>query len=72
MIIPILCFSCSSTLADKWRAYERLQQEGRTKCEALDLLNVRRYCCRNNMLSHVDLIETLLKQQPATVRKGQE
>jgi DNA-directed RNA polymerase I, II, and III subunit RPABC5 len=72
MLPVVLCVSCGAVLADKWRTYERLQREGRTKGEALDILNIRRYCCRNNMLSHVDLIETLLRQQaPLSAARAQ-
>lgn len=28
--------------------------------EALDILNLKRYCCRRMVLTHVDLIEKLL------------
>ena len=32
--------------------------------DALDALNLRRYCCRRMLLAHVDLIEKLLNYHP--------
>lgn len=32
--------------------------------DALDALNLRRYCCRRMLLSHVDLIVKLLDYHP--------
>jgi DNA-directed RNA polymerase I, II, and III subunit RPABC5 len=33
--------------------------------EALDEIGLQRYCCRRMILTHVDLIEKLLKYVPA-------
>ena len=32
--------------------------------DALDALNLKRYCCRRMLLGHVDLIEKLLNYAP--------
>jgi hypothetical protein len=36
--------------------------------EALDEIGLQRYCCRRMILTHVDLIEKLLKYVPAADR----
>jgi DNA-directed RNA polymerases I, II, and III subunit RPABC5 len=36
--------------------------------DAIDHLNLRRYCCRRMVLTHVDLIEKLLKYVPTEER----
>ncbi|VDN06944.1 unnamed protein product [Thelazia callipaeda] len=65
MIIPVRCFTCGKVIGNKWDAYLGLLQaeysEGR---DALDALNLRRYCCRRMLLSHVDLIVKLLDYHP--------
>ncbi|GAC92963.1 hypothetical protein PHSY_000523 [Pseudozyma hubeiensis SY62] len=60
MIIPIRCFSCGKVIGDKWNAYLALLLDGRTEGEALTELDLKRYCCRRMVLTHVDLIEKLL------------
>lgn len=36
--------------------------------DAIDDLNLQRYCCRRMILTHVDLIEKLLKYVPSAER----
>ena len=38
----------------------------------MDELGLNRYCCRRMMLTHVDLIEKLLKYAPADFALGKE
>lgn len=64
MIIPVRCFTCGKVIGDKWDAYLSLLQSNYTEGDALDTLNLRRYCCRRMLLSHVDLIEKLLNYHP--------
>lgn len=61
MIIPIRCFTCGKVIGNKWDAYLELLEKDVSVSEALDYLNLRRYCCRRMLISHVDLIEMLLK-----------
>ena len=74
MIIPVRCFTCGKVLADKWNFYKNelkknkedtiinvnvktIQQTPEGK--AMDKLQLKRYCCRRAILSHVDLIEII-------------
>ncbi|CAK1359755.1 unnamed protein product [Cercospora beticola] len=67
MIIPIRCFSCGKVIADLYERYVELigtvQENGDTVSDgdAMDQLGLNRYCCRRMMLTHVDLIEKLLR-----------
>jgi DNA-directed RNA polymerase subunit N (RpoN/RPB10) len=60
MIIPIRCFTCGKVIGNKWDAYVALLQDDYPEGDALDELQLKRYCCRRMLLSHVDLIEKLL------------
>ena len=60
MLIPVRCFTCGKVVGNKWEQYLKLQQAGYTAGKALDALNLKRFCCRRMLLTHVDLIEKLL------------
>jgi len=64
MIIPIRCFSCGKVIGNKWEAYLGLLQAEYQEGDALDALQLKRYCCRRMLLGHVDLIEKLLNYAP--------
>ncbi|KAK1781037.1 8 kDa subunit-domain-containing protein [Copromyces sp. CBS 386.78] len=65
MIIPIRCFSCGKVVGDLWERYLQLiDGEEITDGDALDQLGLKRYCCRRMVMTHVDLIEKLLKYTP--------
>ncbi|TET80832.1 MAG: DNA-directed RNA polymerase subunit N [Candidatus Heimdallarchaeota archaeon] len=60
MIIPIRCFTCGTLIADKWDEFKIKIQEGENPEKTLDKLNVKRWCCRRMLVSHIDLIEDFL------------
>ena len=61
MIIPVRCFTCNKVVGSLWEEYQKLLSEGKTNEEALNQLNLKRYCCRRMIISHVDLIDKLIK-----------
>lgn len=62
MICPVRCFSCGQVVADKYDEYIRLiTQEKKTFEEALDILGINKYCCRRMLLSHVEVIDDIMK-----------
>jgi DNA-directed RNA polymerase I, II, and III subunit RPABC5 len=60
MLIPIRCYTCGMVVANKWTIYQELLKTMSSK-EALNLLNLNRYCCRRMLLTHVEIIDQLLK-----------
>ena len=70
MIIPVRCFSCGFLVGDKWEDFARRVKEGENAGKVLDDLGVKRYCCRRMLLSHVDIIDEILKfYEEASKRK---
>ena len=61
MIIPVRCFSCGFLIGDKWEDFARRVKEGEDAGKVLDSLGVKRYCCRRMLLSHVEVIDDILK-----------
>jgi len=70
IIIPVRCFSCGSLIGDKWEDFARRVKEGEDSGRVLDSLGVKRYCCRRMLLSHVEVIDEILKfYEEASKRK---
>jgi len=61
MIIPVRCFSCGFLIGDKWEDFAKRVNEGEDAGKVLDSLGVKRYCCRRMLLSHVEVIDEILK-----------
>jgi len=74
MIIPVRCFSCGGVIGDKWEPFARRVARGELPKEVLDDLGVIRYCCRRMLLSHVELIDEILKfyeeRENIDIRRG--
>lgn len=65
MIIPVRCFTCGNVIGDKYLLYLDLIAEGYSEEEAMDAFHLTRFCCRRMMLTHVDMLDLLLKFNPA-------
>ena len=72
VIIPVRCFTCGKIIGDvyeeytkRYAEYQKAMKAGEkpkeTPKEILDSLGLDRYCCRRMLLSHVDVIDTLLQ-----------
>ena len=72
MIIPVRCFTCGKLIADKWAMYEekvkKLKEEHQEDQGSEDEmcikdifndLDIKRYCCKRMLLSHVDMIQII-------------
>jgi len=61
MIIPVRCFSCGKVVGALYEDYQKLVEEGSSVKDALDKLEVKRFCCRTTMMSNADMIDTIGK-----------
>lgn len=61
IIIPVRCFSCGGLIGDKWDEFASRVKAGEDAGGILDSLGVKRYCCRRMLLSHVDIVNDVLK-----------
>ena len=60
MIIPVRCMSCGKPIGHLWDEFQERKKNEPTK-DIFDSLGLVRYCCRAQMLGHVDLIDTAAK-----------
>ena len=61
MMIPVRCFSCGQVVGDKWQEFnERVNVKKENPDKVLDSLEVKRYCCRRMLISHVELIDDII------------
>jgi len=72
MMVPVRCFTCGAVVGDKWEEFSRRVKNGENAGKVLDELGVRRYCCRRMLLSHVDIIDEVLKFYEEAERKKGE
>ena len=60
MLFPVRCFTCGSVIGDKYEEYADLLKKNKPAA-ALDKLEIKRYCCRRMFLSHIDLVDEVVK-----------
>ena len=61
MIVPVRCFSCGKVIGDKWEEFNQRVENGEIPSDVLDDLGVTRYCCRRMLLSHVEIIDEVIR-----------
>ena len=61
MIIPVRCFTCGKLIGDAWEQFAIRVKAGEKAGEVLDSLGIKRYCCRRMLLSHVEIIDEVLR-----------
>lgn len=69
MIIPVRCFTCGKLVSDKWEDFARRVKNGEEPGKVLDSLDVTRYCCRRMLLSHVEIVDEILKFYEEAAKK---
>jgi DNA-directed RNA polymerase subunit N len=61
MIIPVRCFSCGKPIAHLWEEFNKRKEKGEEIGKILDDLGLKRYCCRQVFMGHIDKIQVIAK-----------
>lgn len=61
MIMPVRCFSCGKPLAGQFTEFKERTAKGEDAGKVMDDLGVKRYCCRKMILTHVELVDDIMK-----------
>jgi len=69
MMIPVRCFTCGAPIAQYWDEFVKRYEKEHDAGKVLDELGIKRYCCRRMFISHVNLIEELIKFSPAPLQE---
>ncbi|MCI4396897.1 MAG: DNA-directed RNA polymerase subunit N [Thermoprotei archaeon] len=64
MIVPVRCYTCGKPLGHLWEPFKERVAKGEDPDKVLDDLGVKRYCCRRTLISHVELIDQVIKFKP--------
>jgi DNA-directed RNA polymerase subunit N len=59
MMIAVRCFTCGKVIGHLWEEYKRRVDEGEDAGKVMDELGLDRYCCRQMMMSNVDMMSEL-------------
>jgi len=60
-MIPVRCFSCNKVLGNKGQTFKSLRDKGVDIMEIWNILGLSMTCCRTIMLSHIDIMDDLMK-----------
>lgn len=64
IIVPVRCFTCGKPIGHLWEEYKKRVSKGEPSGKVLDELGLKRYCCRQVFLGHVDLLKDVAKFKP--------
>jgi DNA-directed RNA polymerase subunit N len=64
MIIPVRCFSCGKVVGHLWEDYKKRVDAGEDAAKVMNELGLKRYCCRQLFLGHVDLLKEVAQFKP--------
>ena len=61
MYFPIRCFTCGAVIADKYEEYAKRVKGGKNPAKVLEDMEIERYCCRRMFMSHVEVMDKIVK-----------
>ena len=72
MLVPVRCFTCGNTVADKFDEYQNRIKSGEEPAKVLDSLGIERYCCRRMMLTTLETIQQVIPFYEAMYKRNIE
>jgi len=60
-MIPVRCFTCGNPIAHYFEEYKKRTDAGQDPQDVLDALDIKRFCCRRMLITHVELIEDIIQ-----------
>ncbi len=72
MIIPVRCFTCGKVIGHLWEEYKRRVERGEDPGKVLDDLGIKKECCRRMFISHIEMIDEVIKYEIKFVPKPKE
>jgi DNA-directed RNA polymerase subunit N len=64
MIIPVRCFTCGKPVGHLYEDFVKRTESGEDRGKVLDDLKLKRYCCRQLFMGHVDLMKDVSRFKP--------
>lgn len=64
MLVPVRCLTCGKPVGHLWEEYNKRIQAGEDSGKVMDSLGLKRTCCRQLFLGHVDLIKEVAQFKP--------
>jgi DNA-directed RNA polymerase subunit N len=64
VIIPVRCLSCGKPIGHLWEEFKQRTEAGEKAGKVMDSLGLKRYCCRQVFIGHVDLLKKIEPFKP--------
>ena len=63
-MIPVRCMSCGKPVGHLYEEYKKRTEAGEDRGKVMDELGLKRFCCRQLFMGHVDLIKEIAQFKP--------
>jgi len=63
-MIPVRCISCGKPVGHLYEEYKKRIEAGEDRGKVMDELGLKRFCCRQLFMGHVDLIKEIAQFKP--------
>ena len=61
MLIPVRCFTCGKVIGGIYEEFRERVEQGENPAKVFEELGITRYCCKRMLLSHIDLIDEIMR-----------